>query len=217
MRVARDDSAILGVPGARADGLLGLDFLHEWDIDLDIPQGVCRAWRSGPQLSSAFGTSFGLQDALEVPFVGGQGLLELHPRLRGTVCSGSDRAGPPIRALVDLGQTFSACNWAAAQQVGVTSATAPCVRPAGEWLGLEGDLVEVSEAEMGVELHGRAAGVLRGVRLCEKRRFWIADSLPVLERLGFSPSEPCASLGLDTVGRSRLGISARHRRLFIPQ
>lgn len=215
VQVAPDDSVVLGTEDARADGLLGLDFLHAWDIDLDISRRVCRAWRAGPQLAG-FGMSFGQQDALEVPLHGSQGLLEVRVRLRGTVCSGTERTGPPLRALVDLGQTYSACNWAAAQQVGVRE-DGPCVRPAGQWLDLQGRAMNVFEAEMGVEIHGRASGVLRGVRLCEQRRFWLAESLPLLERLGFRPDEPCAILGLDTVGRSRLGISARHRRLWIPQ
>jgi len=216
MQVVPDDSVVLGAAGDKASGLLGLDFLHGWDVSLDVPRRVARAWRAGETMGPGLARSFGVEDVLEVPLRGRQGLLEVRARLRGTVCSGEE-AGQPLRALVDLGQTYSACNWAAARQVGVEGPDAPCVRRAGQWLGLHGRPIDVYEAEMGVELPGRAGGVLQGVRVCEQRRFWIAESLPLLERLGFETWEPCAVLGLDTVGRSRLGVSARHRRLFLPR
>jgi len=205
-------SSVLGPPDAGIAGLLGPDFLHSWDLDLDVARGVCAAWRADDELVRGFGP----RDALEVELQGTQGLLEVTARLRGTVCSGSEQSGPPLRAVVDLGQTYSSCNWAAARQVGVTGPDAPCVRHAGHWLDLKGRSVEVCEADLGVELSGRVSGVLRGARVCEQRLFWLAENLPMLERMGFHPSEPCAVLGLDTVGRARLAVSARHRRLWIP-
>lgn len=207
-----DDAAVLGPQGAGVVGLLGLDFLFSWDLDLDVPRRACRAWPAGPELPRGFGP----RDAVEIELLGRQGLLEVQARLRGTVCSGSDKAGPLVRAVVDLGQTYSACNWAAARQLGVLSRDSPCVRPAGQWLDLDGLPIDVCEADLGVELPGRVSGVLSGSRVLEKRLFWLADKLPLLERMGFDQANPCAILGLDTVGRARLVISARHRRLFLP-
>jgi len=192
-------------------GLLGLDFLYAWDLDLDIARSRCAAWPAGPNLAQGFGP----RDALEVDLKGQQGLLEVDARLQGTVCSGTDRVGPPIRAVVDLGQTYSTCNWAAAEQIGVGTSD-PCVRMAGQWLDLDGNQADVYEADLGVELRGRVAGVARGSRTLEQRLFWLSDSLPLLERMGFNPTEPCAMLGVDAVGRTRLAISARHRRLWLP-
>eukprot|EP00929_Paragymnodinium_shiwhaense_P100605 TRINITY_DN63067_c0_g1_i1.p1 TRINITY_DN63067_c0_g1~~TRINITY_DN63067_c0_g1_i1.p1 ORF type:complete len:507 (+),score=73.24 TRINITY_DN63067_c0_g1_i1:88-1608(+) len=201
--------------GDQVSGILGLDFLHSWDIDLDVARLRCYAWKAGDTLARGFGA---YRDGVQVELRGTQGLLEVEARLRGTVCSNSDASGggPPIRAVVDLGQTYSSCNWAAARQVDISGPHDPCVREAGTWLGLNGREVEVYEADMGVALAGRVAGVLPGERIMDNRHFWIAESLPLLERLGFNPAEPCAILGLDTVGRSRLSFSARQRKLAIP-
>mmetsp|Transcript_27023 Transcript_27023/g.89720 ORF Transcript_27023/g.89720 Transcript_27023/m.89720 type:complete len:463 (-) Transcript_27023:63-1451(-) len=207
-----DGAPVLGDPAQGVAGLVGPDFLFGWDLDLDVPRGRCAAWPSGPELPRGFGPLNGI----EVELVGRQGLLELTAQLRGTVCSGSAEAGPPVRAVVDLGQTYSACNWAAARQVGVDDASSPCVRRAGQWRDLSGNMIEVCEADLGVEIPGRVSGVLRSARVCETRLFWLADRLPLLERMGFDQSTPCVVLGLDTVGRARLSISARHRRMLLP-
>lgn len=213
VQIIPDGAAVLGPKEAEVQGILGADFLHSWDLDLDLPRGLCRAWPAGDELPRGFS----LPDAVEIPLQGHQGLLEVKARLRGTVCNGqSETSGPSLKAVVDLGQTYSACNWAAAAQVGISGAGDPCVRKAGQWLDLDGNQMDVYEAEMGVELPGRVGGVLQGVRLCTERLFWLADTLPLLERLGFNPSEPMAVLGLDTVGRVRLSVSARHRRLWLP-
>lgn len=214
VQVVPEGSKVLACSGGSSSsiaGLLGLDFLYAWDLDLDTPRSQCAAWRAGPNLAQGFGP----RDALEVELRGQQGLLEVDARLCGTVCSGTDRVGPPLRAVVDLGQTYSACNWAAAKEIGVEAAS-PCVRMAGQWLDLDGKQADVYEADLGVELSGRVSGVARASRTLEQRLFWLSDSLPLLERMGFNPTEPCAMLGVDAVGRTRLAISARHRRLWLP-
>jgi len=203
---------VLGPPDAGIAGILGLEFLHAWDVDLNISQLRCHAWRSANRIPQGFGD----WGALEVPLHGNQGLLEVSAQLCGTTCSGKERRGSPLRAVVDLGQTHSSCNWIAAKQVGVNDSSDPCVRHAGNLLDLDGRQLDVHETEMGVEFSGRVSGVLEGSRLCENRLFWISDTLPMLEKLGFNLAEPCAVLGLDTVGRSRLAMSAKHRRLWIP-
>lgn len=212
VQVVPDGIAVLGPPSAKIAGLIGPDLLYAWDIDFDVARCVCRAWPAGPKLIPGFGPA----GAIEIELQGNQGLLEVSANLRGTTCSGSENSGPPLRAVVDFGQTYSACNWAAARQVGIAGAGDPCVKPAGQWLNLDGTPIDVFEAELGVELPGRVSGVLSGARVCAKRLFWLADTLPMMERLGFNPSEPMAVLGLDTVFRSRLAVSARHRRLFLP-
>jgi len=212
VQVVPDDMPVLGPPSAGIAGLLGPDFLYSWDLDFDMPRGLCSAWPAGSELPRGFGPP----DSVEIELQGKQGLLEVSAQLRGTACSGSETPGPLLRAVVDLGQTFSACNWAAARQVGIAGADAPCVQPAGQWLDLDGGQIDVYEADLGVELPGRVSGVLSGARVCAQRLFWLADRLPLLERLGFNPSEPMAVLGLDTVVRARLAVSARHRKLWLP-
>ncbi|CAE7244024.1 unnamed protein product [Symbiodinium natans] len=212
VQVVPDGSVVLGSSTQDIAGLLGMDFFHRFDVDLDLPRGIGRAWPSGSSLPRGFG----LTDAVEIELKGDRGLLEVDAHLRGTVCSGTDLRSEPLRALVDLGQTYSACNWIAAKQVQISGGADPCIRRAGEWLGLDGRPVEVHEADMGVELPGRVGGVLQGERLCSSRLFWLAETLPILERLGFDSSQPLAVLGLDTVGRVRLAISAKHRRLWLP-
>ncbi|CAJ1431458.1 unnamed protein product, partial [Effrenium voratum] len=211
VQVVPDKSVVLGHASSGVAGLLGVDFLQRFELDLDLQRGICRAWPSGPELPRGFG----LPEAVEVELFEEHGLLLMDAQLRGTVCSGNDFPGPPLRALLDLGQTYSACNWRAASQVGVRSGD-PCIRRAGEWLDLDGNPMDVFEADLGVELPGRVGGVLQGTRLCSTRLFWLAESLPLLERLGFGSQEPLAVLGLDTVGRVRLALSARHKRLWLP-
>lgn len=212
VQIVPDDSVVLGPQSADISGLLGVDFLHCFDLDLDLQRSICRAWPSGPTLPRGFG----LTDAVEIEMREEQGLLFVNAQLRGTVCSGTDTAGPLLRALLDLGQTHSACNWRAAMQVGVRGPSDPCTRLAGEWNDVDGRPMDVHEADLGVELPGRVGGVLPGMRLCGGRLFWLAESLPLLKRLGFNPEDPMAVLGLDTVGRVRFAISAKHHRLWLP-
>lgn len=212
VQIVPDDFIVLGPASARCAGMLGPDFLHRWDLDFDVARGLCSAWPAGLEVPRGFGP----RESVEIKLQGSQGLLEVTALLRGTVCSGNDKPGPPIRAVVDLGQTYSACNWAAARQVGILGDWAPCVHRAGEWLDLNGRTMPVCEADLGVELPGRVSGVLQGTRLCDQRLFWIAETLPLLERLGFNPAEPMAVLGLDAVGRARFAVSARHRRMWLP-
>lgn len=212
VQVVPDGSVVLGSSSENIVGLLGMDFFHRFDLDLDLQKGIGRAWPSGSSLPRGFG----LHDAVEIELKGDRGLIEVDARLRGTPCSGTDQRSEPLRALVDLGQTYSACNWIAAQQVQIFGGGDPCIRRAGEWLDSDGRPVEVHEADLGVELPGRVSGVLQGERLCSSRLFWLAESLPILERLGFDSSKPLAVLGLDTVGRVRLAISAKQRRLWLP-
>ncbi|CAK9058316.1 unnamed protein product [Durusdinium trenchii] len=212
VQIVPDDSVVLGPDRANISGLLGVDFLHYFDLDLDLQRGICRAWPSGPALPRGFG----LPDAVEIELFQDKGLLLVDAQLRGTVCSGTDTCGPPLRAVLDLGQTHSACNWVAAMQVGVRGPNDPCTRRAGEWNDVDGRPMDVHEADLGVELPGRVGGVLPGTRLCGGRLFWLAESLPILKRLGFIASDPMAVLGLDTVGRVRFAISAKHKRLWLP-
>eukprot|EP00439_Symbiodinium_sp_Y106_P078480 s13_g17.t1 len=228
VQVVPDGSVVLGSSSENIVGLLGMDFFHRFDLDLDLQKGIGRAWPSGSSLPRGFG----LPDAVEIELKGERGLIEVDARLRGTVCSGIDQRSEPLRALVDptnalrlpkgpctfnlshlqdLGQTYSACNWIAAQQVQIFGGGDPCIRRAGEWLDSDGRPVEVHEADL-----GRVSGVLQGERLCSSRLFWLAETLPILERLGFDSSKPLAVLGLDTVGRVRLAISAKQRRLWLP-
>jgi len=204
-----DDSVVLG-PQNDISGLLGVDFLHCFDLDIDLQRGICCAWPSGPTLPRGFG----LIDAVEIEMSEERGLLMMDAQLRGTVCSG-DTCGPLLRAVLDLGQTHSACNWRAAIEVGVQPHD-PCTRLAGEWNDVDGRPMMVHEADLGVELPGRVGGVLPGKRLCGGRLFWLAESLPLLKRLGFNSEDPMAVLGLDTVGRVRFAISATHKRLWLP-
>ncbi|CAE7946421.1 unnamed protein product, partial [Symbiodinium sp. KB8] len=180
VQVVPDGSVVLGSSSENIVGLLGMDFFHRFDLDLDLQKGIGRAWPSGSSLPRGFG----LHDAVEIELKGDRGLIEVDARLRGTPCSGTDQRSEPLRALVDLGQTYSACNWIAAQQVQIFGGGDPCIRRAGEWLDSDGRPVEVHEADLGVELPGRVSGVLQGERLCSSRLFWLAESLPILERLG---------------------------------
>lgn len=212
VRVVPDQFSVLGDPREGIAGLLGPDFLHGWDIDLNVTLQRCHAWPAMHQLHRGFGW----REALEVEVTGTRGLLEVRARLRNGLPDDPEQVGKPVRAVVDLGQTYSSCNWLAAEQMGITR-NSPSVHHAGEWMTLGGEEAKVYETHCDVELDGRIAGVLRGTRVFANRIFWVSDSLPLLEKLGFSPAEPLAVLGLDTVGRSRLTVSARHRLLCIPQ
>eukprot|EP00913_Durusdinium_trenchii_P026764 g25105.t1 len=97
VQIVPDDSVVLGPDRANISGLLGVDFLHYFDLDLDLQRGICRAWPSGPALPRGFG----LPDAVEIELFQDKGLLLVDAQLRGTVCSGTDTCGPPLRAVLE--------------------------------------------------------------------------------------------------------------------
>lgn len=71
VQIVPDDSVVLGPQSADISGLLGVDFLHCFDLDLDLQRSICRAWPSGPTLPRGFG----LTDAVEIEMREEQGLL----------------------------------------------------------------------------------------------------------------------------------------------
>lgn len=57
----------------------------------------------------------------------------------------------------------------AQREVGVNDPSHPCTRPAGQWNDVDGQPINVYEADLGVELPGRVGGVLPSIKLCGGR------------------------------------------------
>ncbi|HEX2189024.1 MAG TPA: alpha/beta fold hydrolase [Longimicrobiaceae bacterium] len=172
-------------------GVLGVDFLRAFDVEIDVPGRRLRLWRlregaAPPAPPRAPAT---LANLASVP-----GFVAFDVAVGDTVA----------RAILDSGAHLSTLNWRAAAGAGVTRATPGLVasRAAG---GISGDTIESHRwrfDEVGVE----------GLRFppLEMR---ISD-LPVFRAVGFG-DRPAMLVGADLMRTCRVFISYSTRRVHL--
>lgn len=90
------------------EGMLGMEVLSLFDLDLDFPAGRIRLWEPGTAKQVALKTSL-----TEIPAV-----VINESGLYGIRVSAPD-SPQPVLGFIDCGATFSALNWAAAEYLGL--------------------------------------------------------------------------------------------------
>ena len=114
-----------GAPGAALQGLLGADWLTDFDVELDLPNrriGLYRAAGCGPDHAPWPGPTV----SLPARIVG-----------RGLVVLSAELDGQPVSALLDSGANASILSSAAAARIGVAAA-ALAQDPSGQSVGIDG-------------------------------------------------------------------------------
>ena len=109
------------------EGMVGMEFLSLFDVDLDFPQNRIRLFEPG---------NVDAPNLVELPAV-----VINESLLIGIRVSSPDRqSGQPILGILDCGSTFSCINWKAAQALGLPPQNDPMYRsgPAISALGIDG-------------------------------------------------------------------------------
>ena len=104
-------------------GMLGMETMQLFDVDLDFPAGKLRLWAPGTAVKEA--KRLGL---VEIPTVVVNESLLLGTRITGVKAGGGKQttnasvgSKQPFIGIVDSGSTFSAVNWEAAKLLGLPS------------------------------------------------------------------------------------------------
>ena len=118
-------------PAHNVEGMLGMEALSLFDLDLDFPAGRIRLWRPGTAKQAA--KAAGL---VEIPAI-----VINESGLYGIRVSAPGPAKQPVLGFIDCGSTFSALNWAAAGYLGLpgkNDAKAYANAPAITAIGIDG-------------------------------------------------------------------------------
>lgn len=177
--------------GRRLDGILGNDFLRNFDVVLDLPRSTLRLYRRGASGASALA---GLDTLSCVPnLADAPGWIAIDVRVAGT----------PVRAIVDTGAGRSIFNWVAARRAGL-SPDHPSVTKAATATG------GLGSATAATYLH-RFERVETGGTRFRPSESRIAD-LPIFKTLGLG-ERPAAILGTNMIEDRAMTISYSARQL----
>jgi hypothetical protein len=98
-------------PKHQVDGMLGIETLELFDVDFDFPAGMIRLWPAGTAASVA-------EEAGMVPIPAAIVNDETYLlAIRITSEKSSEKQLQPFLGIVDVGASFSTCNWEAAKLV----------------------------------------------------------------------------------------------------
>ena len=101
-------------------GMLGMEMLELFDVDLDFPAGRVRLWAPGEAAEEAK-----RQGMVKIPMAVINESLLLATRITGKQATAkqsqgsNDKPKQPFIGIIDSGSTFSAVNWEAAQLLGL--------------------------------------------------------------------------------------------------
>ena len=98
-------------------GMLGMEMLSAFDVDLDFPSGKVRFWEPGTAVNEAR-----RQGMVDIPITVINDSLLLGTRITGkgdTKKTGSTHGKQPFLGIIDTGSPFSAINWKAAKLLGL--------------------------------------------------------------------------------------------------
>ena len=187
------DLAASGLPSV-VGGMLGLDFLSRFELELDFGD---KAMRFHPIGSVATG-ALDVDSLVRIP-------LAIHPTgLRTVSCrlNGCER----FPGILDMGSFFSVCNWMAAARAGVGPDNPVVKNAAMTAVGVDGRPMAMSTAPFDLEVCGDGTDEGgQGLRSEYKGECCVGD-LPAFASLGASAS-PFMTVGLDVLGRGRSVLS----------
>lgn len=140
----------------RADGVLGMDFLKQFDVRLDFGNSVVSFYSAALERSDCVACPAGLD---------GVAFESIDP---GFIVLPATVAARPVHAVLDSGSGHSGINLMAAESLGVTLPPMPDGAPTGHGFGIETGPVHVSETV-----------------LAERAALFVMDH-PIMESLGLA-------------------------------
>lgn len=194
------------------EGMVGMEFLSLFDVDLDFPQNRIQLFEPGTADPS---------DLVELPAV-----VINESLLIGIRISSPDRQnGQPILGVLDCGATFSCINWEAAQALGLPPKNDPLYRsgPVISALGIDGrpmtlPTVRKQLSYVGNPIFDQESKRPVGFELPPANwKSWdpvqiAVGDLPVFSQIlgdGVTPYEgPAALIGLDILAQRRVVLEA---------
>lgn len=208
-------------PAHDVEGMLGMEALSLFDLDLDFPAGRIRLWRPGTAKQAA--EKAGL---VEIPAVvlNESGLYGIRVSAPGSQ--------QPVVGIIDCGASFSAINWAAAGFLGLpgkTDAKAYANAPAVSAIGIDGRPMLLPTRKTQLNFAGDAqkdpaTGAVSFEAPPSNWKIWdpvqlaIGD-LPVFsDLLGGGADSPASLIGLDILSQRRVILetgATRQRRLWV--
>ena len=213
---------VMELPVAGDCGLLGLDFLSRFDVDLRLRSASpCAIFHDAGSTSNGVVDTTGLSELTCGRLSSGllttsvtltsSALSSQRPDLVRKMAMLNDGYGAPVPAIVDLGSTVTLINWAAASKAGLNKDD-PRVKQTDDVIaGASGEPVRVAEATLTLDLGG---GARREDVLVN-----IAD-LPIFAAVGLPGA--AAVLGLDSLAPkaqeakgSRIVLAARDAKAWV--
>ena len=208
------------------EGMLGLEMLSQYDVDLDFPAGRVRLYEPGTARKT-IGSKL-----VEIPAVviNDTGVLGIR------LTTGDKQQ--PVLAILDCGSTFSAVNWKATAFLGLPTSPNDAAYQKGPRLlavGIDGRPIQLPTISQSLTFAGEARtdaqGQLKGFELPPapwkpwKPVLLAVGDLPIFPELlgdGRTPyTGPAALVGLDLLGQRRVILESagqsrtRRRRLFV--
>ena len=207
------------------EGMLGMEALSLFDLDLDFKAGRIRLWKPGTAQQAAMKAGL-----VEIPAV-----VINESGLYGIRVSSPNGSGQPILGFIDCGSTFSAVNWAAAKYLGLPGQDdkkAYAGAPAIQAIGIDGRPMLLPTRNVQLTFAGNAQKDSSGARLVfeDPPKSWkpwdpvqlAVGDLPVFRDLlgdGTKPYEgPASLIGLDILAQRRVILETggtRQRRLWV--
>lgn len=145
-------------------GMLGMEMLEQFDVDLDFPAGVVRFWAPGTAKKEARH-----QGMSEIPIAVINKSLLLATRISGKTAStkkeGTEQQKQPFLGILDSGSTFSAINWKAAEILGLPPEKSPTylIPPAIMAVGVDNKPLYIPTKKVEFTFCGEAISNEKGV------------------------------------------------------
>jgi len=201
----------LRIPGVI--GILGLDFLAQYDVDLDFYERKFSLFNPGMLLRHNPTIPGGRQVDMEVG-IGPKGMLFSEVKLFQ-----NSTEGPPIPAVIDTALPYTICNWPAAKLLGASEDGSGGVKTARAIMaGSDGKPVALSEAPIGVRFQSEAPAP-QPVQVSQ--RVLTVGDIDIFDDIGLKES-PVIRLGMDVladspwVNRISLSFALQRMRVCVP-
>eukprot|EP00469_Lotharella_globosa_P001312 CAMPEP_0167799114 /NCGR_PEP_ID=MMETSP0111_2-20121227/16777_1 /TAXON_ID=91324 /ORGANISM="Lotharella globosa, Strain CCCM811" /LENGTH=313 /DNA_ID=CAMNT_0007693789 /DNA_START=30 /DNA_END=968 /DNA_ORIENTATION=- len=171
-------------------GIIGLDFLSNFDVDFNFKEGTMQLFRQGMLLRHNPSIPGGSQVDVGVR-LNPRGALETEVQLFQ-----DNKEGPIIPAVIDTGLSYTMLNWAAANLIGADKAGKGGVRLGHAFAaGSDGKPTPLAEVPAGV----RFPSAIRPLQVSQ-RVLTIGDD-EVFDNVGYT-DQPAVVLGLDVLADS---------------
>ena len=227
------------------EGMLGMEVLERFDVDLDFPAGRLRLWKPG-SVSVATGSLMTQIDAVvvnETRLLGFRVVSAKAPRGRSSSSSSSGEddvvLAQPFLGLVDCGASFSVVNWKAASLLGLPPQSDKVYKkmPMVQGIGVDGrpQLLPTTNT-IGLSFCGNAIRSVAGDKKSTTISFeappsnwkpWDAVSMAIGDLPVFSQvlgdgvtayNGPAGIIGLDILSQRRVILetgTGRKRRIYV--
>lgn len=190
------DLSAVGMP-PQIGGLLGLDWLSQFEVEFDFVRSALKFWPRG----SIAGGAVDVEELVKVPMkTHSVGIRTVRCALNGA---------EPFDAIVDMGSFFSVVNWMASAAAGVGPDSDKVKRGNLQVTGVDGGSVQMAMAPFDLRVIGDGEDLTSTYKgMC------CVGDLPAFSALGASVS-PFMALGLDVIGRGRMIFDARENAMYL--